>query len=320
LKPQPISAHARVTAYAPATVANLGIGFDILGMALDAPGDEVTVTPCQKPGVHLMAITGDRGQLSTDPVKNTACIAAQAALNIMQASEGVELWLDKGLPLASGLGSSAASAAAAAVAVNNLFGEPLSPGDLLLACLEAEAAVSGRHADNIAPALWGGIVLVNGLTAADIYPLPVPDHLVLALVTPDIPLPTATARSVLPSTIPLRSMVTQTGLVATFIHALYENNLHLMAETMQRDAIITTARASLIPGMEQVQQASLQAGALACIISGAGPTLCAICDSPVVAEKVTAAMTQVYDQIGIPSQSRVAYPSPTGTVIRQHSL
>lgn len=147
---------AKVTVYAPATVANLGVGFDILGLALDAPGDWVTVEYREEPGVELVAITGDGGQLPTNPDRNTACIAARETLSALGAAAGVRLRLDKGLPLASGLGSSAASAVAAAVAVNELYGHPLSVGDLLPACIQAEAAVSGRHADNVAPALWGG--------------------------------------------------------------------------------------------------------------------------------------------------------------------
>jgi homoserine kinase len=312
----PIGVKAQVTVFAPATVANLGVGFDIFGMALDAPGDEVTVEYDERPGVELVAISGDAGRLPTDPARNTACIAAREALKAMGTDHGVRLWLNKGLPLASGLGSSAASAAAAAVAVNELYGAPLARGDLLEACIEAEAAVSGRHADNVAPALWGGIVLVTGLDTASVHRLPVPDRLYLALVTPDIALPTAVARAILPSHVALRTMVSQTGLVAAFVHALHTGDLALMARVMELDTVITPARTPLIPGLIQAQASARDAGALACIISGAGPTLCAFCDSPATAQGVTTAFCHVYDSLGIGCQTRVARPALAGAVVR----
>ncbi|HML20170.1 MAG TPA: homoserine kinase, partial [Aggregatilinea sp.] len=228
----PTPAKDRVTVYAPATVANLGVGFDIVGMALDSPGDRVTVEAWDQPGVELAGIQGDGGKLPTDPDKNTACIAAREVLNALGAETGVRLWLDKGLPLASGLGSSAASAAAAAVAVNELFGSPLSRVELLPACVEAEAAVSGRHADNVAPALLGGIVLVISADPPHVISLPVPENLYVALVTANVALPTAQARAVLPSHVSLRTMVTQTALVAAFIHALHSNDLALLADVV----------------------------------------------------------------------------------------
>jgi len=304
-----------VTVYAPATVANLGVGFDILGMALDAPGDLVTAEYSDSPGVHLLSITGDGGKLSTDPERNTACIAARETLRAMQIQTGVQLRLDKGLPLASGLGSSAASAVAAAVAVNELYGAPLTEEQLLPACIEAEAAVSGRHADNVAPALFGGIVLVLGTQAGAIYRLPIPDQMVLALVTPDIALPTAQARAVLPPVIPLHALVAQTGLVAALIHALHTNDLELLGQAMQQDAVVTPARANLIPGLAEAQTAAREAGALATVISGAGPTLCALCSSPESADDSARALGEVYDRLGIPSQTRIAYPNPIGAAV-----
>lgn len=303
-----------VTVYAPATVANLGVGFDILGMALDSPGDTVTAEYNNNPGVELVSISGDNGQLSTDPVKNTACIAAYETLHLLGVSTGVRLWLDKGLPLSSGLGSSAASAAAAAVATNTLYGSPLSNRDLLPACVEAEAAVSGRHADNVAPALLGGIVLVIGLDAASIFRLPVPDNLYFALVTPDVAVPTAQARAILPPSVSLRTMVTQTGLAAAVIHALHTNDLDLLGRVMQQDTIIAPARASLIPGLAEAHDAAYEAGALASIISGAGPTLCAFCDSPEKANAAAAAFAQVYNRLGIAYTTRTARPNLLGAV------
>jgi homoserine kinase len=275
----------------------------------------VTAEYDEEPGAMLVAITGDGGQLSTDPERNTACIAANAALHMMGVSTGARLWLDKGLPLASGLGSSAASAVAAAVAVNELYDTPLSRGELLPACIEAEAAVSGRHADNVAPALLGGILLVTGLDASTIHRLPVPDSIYVALVTPEIAVPTATARAVLPPTVSLRAMVTQTGLVATLIHALYTGDLALLGSVIQQDSIVTPARAGLIPGLAQAQAAAHEAGALASMISGAGPTICALCETGDGAQAVTKAFNQVYKSIHLPCTTRIARPSLTGAVL-----
>src|SRR5262245_44605198 len=147
--------NTRAEAFAPATVANLGVGFDILGMALLEPGDIVRVELTDEPGAHIISIQGDNGKLPLEPAKNTACVAANSLLKRLQAPYGVDIVLEKRLPLASGLGSSAASAVAAVVAVNALAGEPLSFEELLPACLDGEAAVSGYHADNVAPCLFG---------------------------------------------------------------------------------------------------------------------------------------------------------------------
>ncbi len=312
LSPQMLPAHDSVAVFAPATVANLSVGFDIFGMALDAPGDVVRATFRDKPGVVLDEITGDDGRLPRTVGRNTACVAAQIVLERLGTSGGVRLHLEKGLPLASGLGSSAASAAAAAVAVNELFGAPLGLDDLLAACIEAEASVSGRHADNVAPALWGGIVLVMSAEQHTVHRLPIPNDLYLAMVTPDVAVPTAHARAVLPARVSMHDMVRQTALVAALVHALHTGDLALLAQTVEQDPIVTPARAKLIPGFEQACAAAHEAGALAILISGSGPTLCALCDSPASAQAVTAAFAVTYEQLSIGSRAFTARPSPRG--------
>ncbi len=304
-----------VSAYAPATVANFGPGFDVLGLALDSPGDTVTVAFGQTPGVSLTSITGDRGLLPRDPDRNTACIAARHVLQMAGSDRGIELRLDKGLPLASGLGSSAASAAAAAVAANALLGEPFSREELLPACIEAEAAVSGRHADNVAPALLGGIVLVTGLDAASLHRLPVPDNLHLAIVSPAVAVPTAQARAVLPPTVPLATMVHQTAQIALLIHALYANDVPLLALAVGNDRVIEPARAHLMPLLREAQAAAQQAGALTTVISGAGPSLCALCDAPRTAEQVAVAFRELYAAQGIEATARAAQIAKHGAAV-----
>jgi homoserine kinase len=185
------------------------------------------------------------------------------------------------------------------VAVNALFGEPLARAELLPACLDGEAVVSGRHPDNVGPSLLGGITLITGTSADLIRPLPVPDNLYFALVTPDAPVPTAEARAVLPQTVTLRQMVAQTGGVARLVDALYRGDLEAMAAAMESDGIIEPARAHLMPLLVEVRRAAQHAGALGLVISGAGPTLCAVCDSAPRAQTVAAAMGAVYDNAEI---------------------
>jgi homoserine kinase len=290
-------------AFAPATVANLGVGFDILGLALTEPGDTVRVELREKPGAEILAIEGDSGKLPHDPLKNTACVAANSVLKQLGTHYGVGITLYKNLPLASGLGSSAASAVASAVAVNKLFGDPLTKSELLPACLDGEAAVSGRHADNVAPSLFGGITLIVNID--DIRILPIPPGLYLALVTPDVAVPTSVARSVLPKTIPLSQMVAQTAAVANLMDALYRQDIKVLAAAMESDSIIEPARAHLMPRLIEVRAVAKRAGALGLVISGAGPTLCAICDDAETAQAVSEAMHNAYSDAGIQSVARV---------------
>jgi homoserine kinase len=293
-------------------MANLGVGFDILGLALREPGDVVRVERRDEPGAVVVRIEGDGGKLPLDADKNTACIAANSLLKTLAVTDGVCIIIYKNLPLASGLGSSAASAVAAAAAVNALYGEPLTCEELLPACLDGEAAVSGYHADNVAPSLFGGITLVLGTDAASIRKLPIPNRLHLGMVTPDVAVPTVMARSVLPKMISLRDMVAQTAGVARLIDALYREDLEAMAAAMESDHVIELARAHLMPCLVEVRSAAKRAGALGLVISGAGPTLCAICDSAASAETVAAAMKAVYDEANIFSQARHTQVSAQG--------
>jgi homoserine kinase len=299
-------------AFAPATVANLGVGFDILGLALSDPGDVVQVEPLDKPGAHILDIQGDGGKLPRESHKNTACVAANSVLERLGAAHGVGIRLEKRLPLASGLGSSAASAVAAAVAVNALFGSPLSMIDLLPACLDGEAAVSGYHADNVAPCLFGGITLSAGVSAEQIYPIPIPDRLHLALVTPDVEVPTATARAVLPHTVTLRQMVAQTAAVARVMNALYRGDVEALGAAMEADGVVEPARAHLMPLLKEMRVAAKQAGAFGLVISGAGPTLLAVCDQEVTAQKIATTMQMVYNDAGIACTARHARVAQNG--------
>ncbi len=306
-----------VEVFAPATVANLGAGFDILGMAVAEPYDTIYAERSDEPGIVIAGITGDDGKLSLEVDQNTAGIAARYVLEQLRIhAGGVRLRIHKGLPLASGLGSSAASAVGGAIAVNALFGNPLRREELIPACVEAEGAVSGRHADNVAPALLGGIVLVTGLTPEDSVRLPVPDGIALALVTPGVAVPTVEARAVLPKTIPLATFVKQSAAVAQLISAIYSGNLARMGQAMEGDIIVEPAREHLMPGLKEVREVARNAGALATIISGAGPTICSLCATSNVARLVSEAQAAVYVTLGIPAMTHVTTPSLDGATIR----
>lgn len=305
----------RAEAFAPASMGNVGIGFDVLGLAYEEPGDRVVAVLRDEPGAILTYIEGDNGRLSLEPDENCATIAANALLKTLNADHGVALTLYKGLPLASGLGSSAASSVAAVVAVNALLGKPLSQPALLPAAMEGEASVSGYHADNIAPCLLGGILLIAAPTADQIRSLPVPDKMHFALVTPDVAVPTAEARTVLPQQVPIKAMVRQTVGVAQIIDALYRDDIEAAAAAMESDQVIEPARAHLMPLLAEVRTAAKANGAFGVAISGAGPTLCAICDSQTNAQSAAAAMHAVYANAAIDSTSYTTKVSQTGAQV-----
>lgn len=304
-----------VEAYAPATIANLGSGFDILGLALSEPGDIVRAEFDDRPGVRILAIEGDGGKLPIAAEKNTAGVAVLSLLRTLHEARGVALTIRKGLPLASGLGSSSASAVAAALAVNALLGSPLTREELLPACLDGEAAVSGYHADNVAPCLFGGIVLAHGVQAHEIHQLPIPDDLYLSLVTPDVEVPTSEARAVLPQTVTLKQMIAQTSAIARLIDALYRGDVPALASAMEADGIVEPARAHLMPHIYEVRAEAKAAGAHGLVISGAGPTLCAICSDARTGERVSDAMRAVYVSAGMAAVTQVTQVSRDGARI-----
>jgi len=288
----------RVAALAPGTVANLGPGFDVLGLAIEGLGDVVIAEKSVEPGVRLTSIEGDDGRLPRETSANTAGIAAAAVLRLSGLDIGVELSLKKGLPLCSGLGSSASSAVAAAFAVNRLIGNPLRKSELIGPCLEAEERVSGRHADNVAPALLGGLVLVRSVDPPDLIRLPLPPDLTIVLATPDFELPTREARAVLPDTVPLTTMVSQSAQIASLVSACYSGDLSLLSRCLL-DPVVTPVRAPLIPGADAAMQAALGAGALGSSISGAGPSIFALCRSERSAQAAAQVMVAAFQDAGL---------------------
>jgi homoserine kinase len=281
--------------FAPATIANIGPGFDVLGLALSSPGDTLDAELSSGRGVEIVEVTGDGGRLSRDPTKNVAGRAAADVLRRAGSSRGLRLWLHKQMPLASGLGSSGASSAAGAVAANEILGRPLSPRDVVLSAMEGECAASGTpHADNVAPSVMGGFVLVRSYEPFEVVPLPVPDGLRVAVVHPHCHVSTAEARRLVNEhTYGLDVIVPNIGSVAALIAALYRGDLPLLGRSID-DRIIEPLRATLIPGFTAVKTAALDAGALGCSIAGSGPSVFAFADEDGAAQRIGAAMQAAF--------------------------
>jgi homoserine kinase len=279
----------RVRAWAPATVANVACGFDVLGFAVEGIGDEVRAWRSDEPGVRIESIEGDGGALPLDAEANTAGIAAAAVLEAAGSADGIVLHVKKGVPPSGGLGSSAASAVAGAVASDALLGSHLSQIELLTCALRGETAVSGApHADNIAPCLYGGFVLVH-VQPLRMNPLPVPDGLACALVRPHIEVSTREARAVLPRQIPIEDVVRQTANIAALIHGLHTADFDQIASALA-DHIAEPTRKPAVPGFDDMIRAALKAGALGGSLSGSGPTVFALCRSVDDARRVARAM------------------------------
>jgi homoserine kinase len=283
-----------IAAFAPATVSNVACGFDVLGFALDSPGDVVVAEAVTAEGVEIAAIDGDGGRLSRDPSRNTAGAAAQALLARLGAARGIRLTIHKGIPLASGVGSSGASAVAAVVAVNELLGRP-APLDVLLECaMRGEAAGCGAaHPDNVAPALFGGFVLVRAPMPPDVVRLPVPDELACAVLHPHLEVETGVARALLGDTVPLGAAVRQWANVGGLVAGLFLSDLALIGRSLE-DRVAEPKRAHLVPGFEAVKAAAVAGGALGCSLSGSGPSLFALCATLDRAERVGEAMRQAF--------------------------
>lgn len=305
-----------VTAFAPATVSNVACGFDVLGFPLESPGDEVTATVASA-GVRIVDIQNDGGRLPRDAARNTAGVAVLALLARLGERRGVDLVIRKGLPLSSGLGGSAASAVAAVVAVNALMGAD-APMETLLACaLEGERLGAGSaHADNIAPCLCGGFVLVRCANPPDIIRLPVPPGLTAVVVHPEIEIETAKARALLGDTVPLQDAVRQWANLGAFVDGLHRGDFKQIARSLE-DSIAEPRRAPLVPGLAMIKRAAVEAGALGCSLSGSGPSLFALCQTPAIATAVAAAMTAaVRSHIGGESQTYVSPIATQGAHVR----
>ncbi len=292
----------RVRVFAPSSASNLGPGFDVLGLALLKPGDIVEAELSETPGVEIAEITGDGGALPRDPQKNVASVAAADVLRRLDGLEaeephrrGVRLWLHKQMPLASGLGSSGASAVGGAVAVNELFDAPLSRYDLVASALVGERAASETpHADNVAPSLLGGIVLVRSYDPLELINLPVPKELRVVVVHPHCSVPTAAARELTAErTYALDDVVANLGNIAALVDALHRGDLTQFGRSIL-DRLVEPVRAHLIPGLADVKNAALSKAALGCSVSGSGPSMVAFAESERDAQAIGDAMQDAF--------------------------
>lgn len=295
-----------IKVFAPATVANVACGFDIFGFAVDAPGDEVIVRKRTDSQIVITNITGEGGKLTYDATKNAVTVPIIQYLQKIGSTQGFEVELHKKMPLGSGLGSSSASSVAGVFAANELLGKPLTPKDLLPFSMEGERIACGSaHADNVAPALLGGFVVVRSYQPLDVFKVTTPDDLYVTIVHPDIEVNTKDARHILRNEVSMKNTIAQMGNVAGMIAGLMQSDYKLIASSMV-DFIIEPVRAILIPEFWVVKNAALEAGAMGCSISGAGPSIFAFSKGKETAEKVSMAMKNSFEKVGISCNAYVS--------------
>jgi homoserine kinase len=291
-----------IKAFAPATVANVSCGFDVFGFAVDHPGDEVLLTLTKDQKVVISDIVGDGGRLPRQTEKNTAGVAVQAYLNAIDQKVGVAITLNKNLPLGSGMGSSAASAVAALVGINHLLGEPLSRKELLPFAMEAERVACGSaHADNVAPSLLGGFVLIRGYQPLDVVSIPTPPELFCTLIHPQLELKTEDSRQVLRNNISLKDAITQWGNIAGLVVGLMKPDYGLIGRSLQ-DVIAEPVRSLLIPGFHEIKELAVKEGALGCGISGSGPTIFALSTEKELAKRIGKVVQEQFSKLNLKSE------------------
>jgi homoserine kinase len=302
-----------IKVFAPATVANVVCGFDILGLAVDAPGDEVIMRRKATPGVVITKITGDEGRLPLDPSKNTVSASVQHYLShIGQTDIGVEIELHKKMPIGSGLGSSSASTVAGLFAVNSLLDNPLTQNELIPFAMKGEELACGYgHADNVAPALLGGFVLIRSYDPLDIIKLPHPKDLHCAIVFPEVDVPTRDARQMIRSKVLLKDAVTQWGNIAGLVSGLFMNDMDLIGRSMQ-DVLVEPTRSILIPDFYKMRELALENGGVGFGISGSGPSVFAFTKDLETARKITETIQRHLTSIGIGSKSYVSPVNDNG--------
>ncbi|MCL4116202.1 UNVERIFIED_CONTAM: hypothetical protein GTU68_010072 [Idotea baltica] len=303
-----------VRVFAPATVANVAVGYDILGFALESPGDEVIARISDTPGITISKIHGTKKSLPKDPTKNTATVGALALLKDLGKEDiGIEIELFKKMPFGSGMGSSAASAAAGVMAVNELLGRPVAKRSLAKYAVIGEAAADGAiHGDNVIPSLVGGMVLIRDNDSYDYLKLPVPPGLFAFVIYPEIEILTKDARAVLSDQVTLSKLIAQTGNIASFVSSLYTSDLELMSRSL-KDHVIEEQRAQLIPHFYDMQDIALRNGAMNYTISGAGPSMFGFAINTIIAEEASNAIQAHLQSKNIASHVYISQVNKTGS-------
>lgn len=309
-----------ITAFAPASIGNLGVGFDMLGLAITGVGDRVMARKSAGQGVTITEVQDPDGNthpfLSADATENTASIAAGSLWQAHGDGSGIELIVQKGIPLQSGMGSSAASAVAGVVAVNALLDDPLPHDKLLTHALAGEKFASGGlHADNVAPSLVGGLVLCPHVLLPDMIQLPVPEGVSSVLVHPELQVNTAESRKGLANGYSLEQWLTQQGYLAGFVAACGQNDIEMLGRCL-RDEIIEPQRAAAVPCFAQVKEAAMKSDALGCSLSGSGPSIFALCRDA-AAPNIATAMEQACRKMGYECESWISPLAAPGARVEQ---
>ncbi len=305
-----------VTTFAPATVTNVSCGFDIMGFALQQPGDLVKLTRTSEHTIIIKKISGVTRVLPLDPEKNTAGKAILSMLKALNVNIGLEIEINKQMAVGTGLGSSAASAVAAVYALNQFLKKPLTKQELLPFALEGEKLTSGQHvhADNVSAALYGGFVVIRSLDPLEVLTLNYPKQLHCAIVHPQIELKTADMRDMLRQQIALKDAIQQWGNIAGLVIGLQKHNFDLISRSLN-DVIVEPIRGKVIPGYQQARSAALKAGALGSGISGSGPSLFALTTSREKAKQCVQAMSKVYSKLGLAFDTYISAINDRGPFI-----
>jgi homoserine kinase len=304
-----------IKVFAPATVANVSSAFDVLGFAINGPGDEIVLTKNSTNRLFVKEIRGDGGMLSKEPDSNTATVSIQSFLSKIGSNQGFDLVLTKKMPLGSGLGSSSASAVAGVFAANELMGCPIKRKDLLPFAMEGERIACGiPHADNVGPSLLGGFVLISSYQPLLVRNIRFPPDLIAVVVHPHFEIRTKDSRSVLPNTLQLTEATSQWGRIAGLIAGLGQADFELISMGLI-DKIIEPSRSALIPGFSLVKEAAIANGALGCSISGSGPSVFALATTQVDVNRIARAMQDSFAKAGLESDSFISNINETGVCI-----
>ena len=284
--------------FSPATVANVSCGFDVLGFCLDTIGDEMIIRKTAEKGIRISKIEGF--DLPLEAEKNVAGVSALALIEDAQPDCGFEIEIYKNIKPGSGIGSSSASAAGSVFGINELLGRPYNKTQLTDFAMKGEALASQcEHADNIAPAIFGGFTLIKSVKPLEVLQLPTPKDLYAVIIHPQIEIKTAEARAILPKTINLSDAIMQWSNVGSLVHALHTNDYELLSKSLV-DIVVEPHRSQLIPHFDSIKEAAIQHGALGCGISGSGPSIFTLCHGKVKAQDVAKAITNTYATTGIP--------------------